>query len=277
MLPAYDMMLPVSMFLPSPSMKRFAICSSGITALFLSVPAHGATFLLNPTQDAFVSSANATSNYGGAGAVGAAAAALANGEFDSVLQFNLSAAKASFDSTFGAGQWTIDGMTLQLTAAAPNNSLFNGFGAGPSGTNINFAGQFAMKWMQNDSWTEGNGTPGAASTTGGITFSTLPSFLSGADQALGNFAFSGATSGNATITLALASSLLADATAGNPVSMLMLPADNSIGMLVNSRTATAANRPVLTVSAVPEPGTTTLLAGAVLAGLLRRRRHARAA
>ena len=246
--------------------------------LTLAASAPAATFALNPTADAFVSSANPTSNYGGAGALGVSAAALSAGEFDSLLQFNLAAAKASFDTAFGAGQWTINSITLQLTATAPNTAIFNGFGSGAGGTNINFAGQFSAKWMQNDSWTEGNGTPGGASTTGGIVFSGLPSFLSGADEALGNFAFGGATNGNTTISLGLTPSFVADATAGNALSLLLLPADNGVGMLVNSRsTGTTANRPLLTLSAIPEPGSTTLIAGAALALLARRRRDARTA
>ena len=167
--------------------KSLLIVLSGLAPC---LSARAATSSSNPTQDALVTAANPTSNYGGAGALGAAAAAvLPQGEFDSLLQFNLAAAKASFDSAFGAGLWAIDGMTLQLTATAPNNSIFNGFGAGPGATNINFAGQFAVKWMQNDSWTEGNGTPASASTTGGVTFSTLPIFVSGADESLGIFSF----------------------------------------------------------------------------------------
>ena len=261
-------------------MKSFTfLISAGFVVLSLTLTAPAATFSLNPTQDTFVSSANPTSNYGGAGALAVSGAALAQGEFDSLLQFNFAAAKASFDTAFGAGQWAIDGMALQLTATAPNNAFFNGFGLGTGGTNINFAGPFAVKWMQNDSWTEGNGTPATASTTGGITLSTLPLFTGGADESLGIFSFGGATTGSATISLGLTPSFVADATAGNPVSLLLLPGNNSVGMLVNSRTATAANRPLLTVSAaaVPEPGSITLLAGGALAWLLRRRRDARAA
>lgn len=232
---------------------------TALAALILTGSASAALVTLNPTQDAFVMAANSSSNYGGAGALGISGfAVLPNGEFDSLLQFNLAAAKASFDTTFGAGQWAINSITLQLTAAPPNNSLFNGFGAGPGGTNVNAAGQFSVKWMQNDSWTEGNGTPAASSTTGGITYSTLPSFLSGADQVLGTFAFGGGTSGNTTVSLSLASSFVADAAAGNAVSLLMLPADTSVEMLVNSRSVgTAASRPLLSVSAsaVPEAGT----------------------
>ncbi len=46
-----------------------------------------------------------------------------------------------FDAAFGAGMWAIDGITLKLTATPPGNAIFNGNGAGPGGTNVNFAGQ----------------------------------------------------------------------------------------------------------------------------------------
>jgi hypothetical protein len=98
---------------------------------------------------------------------------LASGEFQSVLRFDLSGAKTSFNSQFGAGQWSIQSITLSLTATAPNNAIFNS----------SATGQFGISWMQNDSWTEGAGTP-AAPTTTGITFSTLPSLIGAGDCGL---------------------------------------------------------------------------------------------
>jgi hypothetical protein len=247
-------------------------------ALLLTASAPAALFTLTaPTQDAFVSAsaANSANNYGGAGALAVSGSARSKGEFDSVLQYNFAAAKASFDSTFGAGQWVIDGISLQLTAAAPGNSVFNGFGEGAGGTNINFAGQVGVSWMQNDSWTEGTGTPGAPTATG-ITYSTLSSFQSGADQSLGTFAFGGGTSGSFNWNLGLASSFVADAAAGNAVSLLMLPGDTTVGMVVDSRSfGTAAFRPILSVDAiaVPEPGTAGFAVCLALAAMGIRRRY----
>src|SRR5262245_15037090 len=81
--------------------------------------AHGASFSTNATIDAFVTTgptANlSANNYGGAGSISLAAPGLPQGEFQSVLQFNLSGAFSSFNSTFGAGQWSIQSVTLQLT------------------------------------------------------------------------------------------------------------------------------------------------------------------
>jgi hypothetical protein len=260
-------------------LKTFRHLRAAGIAFFIFTAAAQA-FTLNPTIDALVSAANPANNYGGAGALAVSSLSLSKGEFDSVLMFNFAAAKASFDTTFGAGQWAVSSITLQLTSTAPNNSLFNGYQAGPGPTNINYSGSFSATWMQNNSWTEGTGTPNIPTTTG-ITYSTLQStyLTPGSDQSLGTFSIGSATSGNTTWTLSLASSLLTDATAGNQTSLLLTPAsgDTTLGMLVNSRTG--GSPPVLTVTAgpVPEPGTSALLAGMVFVWITRRRHHARAA
>jgi hypothetical protein len=212
-----------------------------------------ATFALNPSADALVTtgpSGNLSgNNYGAAGALSVAAPGLAQGEFQSVLQFSLAGAKTSFDSQFGAGQWAVQSATLQLTATAPGNPLFN-----PSS-----AGQFAVSWMQNDGWAEGAGTPQAPTTTG-ITFASLGGFLSGTDETLGTFGFNGATSGTATYTLNLTPGLSADILAGTAVSLRMFAADTSVSYLSDSRNfPTASARPVLTIAGMPEPGTLTLV------------------
>lgn len=258
----------------------FLACAANLSA---------ATQTLNPVADAFVSSNPALnslgtasisgSNYGAAGALGVAAAGLSKGEFDSLFRFDFSAAKIAFDSALGTGQWAITSVSFQLTLAAPNNALFNGNGAGAGGTNINFAGLVAAKWLQNDSWGEGSGAPAAPATTG-LTFSTLPNFHSAADEPLGTTSFSGATSGTLTLSLGLTPSFTADATAGNLVTIELAPGDSAVAMLADSQNfGTPALRPLLTVIAtpVPEPCAGMLLAAGALAGIARRRRHARAA
>jgi hypothetical protein len=216
--------------------------------LCFSICSHAATFSLNPSLDAFVTpGASGTlsgNNYGGAGALSVAAPGLSQGEFQSLLQFNLSGAKSSFDSQFGIGQWSIQSVTLQLTATAPNNAIFN----------ASSAGQFSASWMQNDTWTEGTGTPQSPTTTG-ITFSTLNSFLGAGDEALGTFSFNGGTTGNTTNTLGLTSSFLADLLGGNNVSIRLLAADTTVSYLFDSKSfGTASSRPLLTITAIPEPG-----------------------
>lgn len=251
-----------------------------ILSVLLTAAVRAATVSLNPVADAFVTAGSSdpnagspNANYGGTGALAVSAAALPKGEFDSLLKFDLSSAKATFDGAFGATPWAIDSITLQLTSSQPNNSIFNGNGAGPGGSNVNFAGAFLVKWMQNDSWIEGNGSPASPGSTG-ITYSTLPTFLTVEDEPLGTFAFGGGTSGNNTWNLALANSFKADATAGGTVSLLLLPADGMVGYLAGSRSS--GSRPLLIVgaSAVPEPTTSALLAGAACTWGARRRRYA---
>ena len=213
----------------------------------LTVSSQAASSSLNPFADAFVTSGPTGNlsiyNYGGAGALSMAAPNLAQGEFQSLLQFNLARVKIEFDSQFGIGQWSIQSVTLQLTATAPNNAIFN----------TPAAGQFAISWMQNDGWSEGAGTPQFPTQTG-ITFATLNNFLSPGDEALGTFNFNGATTGNATYALGLTPSFSADVLAGNTVSFRMFATDTAISAVFDSRSfGTASLRPLLTITAVPEP------------------------
>ncbi len=232
--------------------------------LVLSEVACAATVSLNPTSDAFVSSANAANNYGGAGAVAVSAAGLAKGEIQSLLQFDLSSAKSRFDTTFGAGQWTVQSIALQLTAGSPNNAIFN----------TSAAGSFLVSWMQNDTWQEGSGTPNAPGGTG-VTWNSLPSFLSGSDQSLGTFGFSGATSGSSNYSMSLASGLVGDVNTGQLTSLRLAANDATMSGLFNSRSFTTASaRPILSVTAVavPEPAAWLLAAlGAFGITMIRRR------
>jgi len=249
---------------------KLAVAATGI-ALLLALPVRAATFSLNPSADAFVTTGPTANlignNYGGAGALSVAAPGLSHGQFQSVLQFGLSGAKTTFDTQFGAGQWSIQFVTLQLTATAPNNAIFNS----------SAAGQFGISWMQNDSWTEGTGTP-ATPTTTGITYTSLTdTFIGGGDENLGTFSFAGGTSGAATYTLSLTPGFLTDASAGNLVGFRLFAADNAVSYLFDSRSfGTTSARPLLTVVAVPEPAAVPLLAvgAALLVGAKRcRRKH----
>ena len=225
-----------------------------------------ASVSVNPAADAFVTTGPtgnlSNSNYGGAGALSVAAPGSGQGEFQSVLQFNLAGARSSFDTQFGLGQWSLQSVTLQVTAALPNNGIFN-----PSA-----AGQFGVSWMQNDSWVEGAGTPNGPSATG-INFSSLQgTFVGAGDENLGTFGFDGSTTAAATYNLNLSSGFLADLLAGNNVSLRMFAADNAVSYLFDSRNfSTVASRPLLTLTAVPEPGSAALVGMAVLGGVVRRR------
>jgi hypothetical protein len=251
----------------------FKFIRRGMAAMLYSawltsgMPAAAAVVNLNPSADAFVAAAQPANNYGAAGALAIAAPELSNGEFQSVMRFDASAAKGTFDALFGLDGWEIQSVTLRLTATSPNNPLFN----------VPAAGQFQIEWTQNDTWVEGTGGPNNPSTSG-ISFSTLPAFLGGADESLGSFSYNGATSGSTTYSLALTSGLTTDIAAGDAVGLRLFAADGVVSYVFNSRNfPTASGRPELSITAeaVPEPATFFLLAcGAAV--LLRRIEHGRA-
>lgn len=260
--------------------------------LLLAASASGAIVSLNTVADTFVtggsSDSNAgspTANYGGAGALEISAPGSPEGEIQSLLRFDLSSAKASFDLTFGAGNWVINGVTLQLgtnfgtQGVQPNNPIFNAINGG----------KFAIDWMANDNWGEGNGTPASPfipsnPPVDGATFNSLSGLISGSDRTLGVFTYTPVGNTNpptvppATYSLALDPSFVADVSAGDLVSLRGYAADTSVSYLFNARSfGTTANRPTLIISAVPEPGTATLLLCAGIPWLTRRRRYARQA
>ena len=227
-----------------------------------TIKASAATVDLIPVADATVSAANSTNNYGGGGALSLAGngAPSSKGEFQSVLRFDASSAKSSFDLLFGIGQWTVQSIELRLYADIASGAIFNA----PN------AGQFSTSWMANDSWVEGTGTV-TAPKTDGITFASLPSYLSGSDEALGTFSYDGTTDVTKpnTYSLTLAPDFLSDVSAGNLVSLQLSPADTSVSYFFHSRSySQSAARAALTITAVPEPASGCLLTmGAVLVTL----------
>ncbi len=247
-----------------------------LAAVCLGLIAGGAsaqTVSINPSEDAFVAASSANSNYGSAGALGISGSAASKGIFNSVIKFNLSSVKTSFDTLYGAGLWSVQTVTLKLTATPPNNTLFND----------QSAGQLSIVWMQDDSWAGGTGTPSSPGASG-ITYSTLPSFLGAGDQSLGTFAFDPDTTANGssiTYTLGQSSGLLGDIQSGSSASLELLAASSGVSFLFNSvNNGNMANRPSLTVTAVPVPEVSEwFLMGVGCAMLVafrcRRLRHAR--
>jgi hypothetical protein len=226
------------------------------------------TVQVGPAADAFVSSASAGSNYGGAGGL-AVSANLANGQLTSLLGFVLANAKTQFDATYGAGQWVVQSASLQLTAAFPQAITFNS----PSA-----AGTIAATWQANDAWVEGTGTPISPGSVG-VTWNTLPSLVGAGDQSMGSLAYNGSTGGTATYPLTVSSGFGADLLGGSPATLRLSAGDAQVSGVFNSRSYTnPPSRPVLnvTAAAVPEPTGAALLIAGVSARGLRRRRAGRA-
>jgi hypothetical protein len=248
----------------TPLAVRIVLCACVFVASDAVVLAQSVS--LNPVADAFVSSSEPASNYGGGGALGVSALVVPNGELQSLLRFDLSSAKSSFDSAHGPGNWLLSSVTLQLAASSPSNSIFNA----PN------AGQFSATWMQDDSWVEGTGTPSSPGSTG-VTWNTLPSYFSLLDQSVGIFNFDGSTTATAIYSLTLSSGLVGDATAGDLASILLRApiGETAMAGVFNSRSfGTTSRRPLLTLNAVavPEPGTWLLAAcGAAFSARAHRR------
>jgi hypothetical protein len=212
-----------------------------------------------PVADAFVRSLDVTHNYGSAGALSVSGSIATNptsgvqeGLLDSFLQFNLGSTVASFNSTFGVGQWTISSVTLALTAQNANNADFN-LGAGA----------FEVRWIGNNSWLEGTGTPSSPGTNG-ITYAQEPSILNpSVDESLGTFNYNGVTSGQVKLSLGLPSGFLSDISTGGLASFYMTATPGStVGFTFNSRNFTSSSAwPALDITAVaiPEPTTAALL------------------
>lgn len=234
------------------------------SGLLISLPhASAETFLLNPIADAFVATGSpgnplgadlTANNYGGAGTLALSGSGSVKGEFQSFLKFDLSAAATQFNSVYGAGNWSISSVTLQLASnfavqgAQPNNNIFNAINGG----------NFAIDWMSSDSWTEGTGNPSSPGGTG-INYDSLATLLGSSDKTLGSYNY--VPPGNnvpVTWTLGLDSAFVADAAAGNNVSLRLYALDSSMNYLFNSQSF-ASNHPLLTVTAVPEPATCAML------------------
>lgn len=238
-------------------------------AILLAVahPSFAATFTTTPIADAYVATGPtgnlSNNNYGGGGALAIAAPGLPNGEFQTVMKFDLGPARASFDATYGAGAWSVESVSLQLSSSPHNNAIYNNIAPG----------SFGISLMLNNSWVEGSGNASAPGSTG-ITYNSLVSTFENpaVDQALGTFAFPGGSSGANTYSLDLSPGLASDIMAGNQVTLRLDAADSQVSYLFTSRAATLpADQPQLVITTVPEPGTILLFGLGAAALILRRK------
>jgi hypothetical protein len=204
------------------------------------------SYTTGATADAFLTtgpSGNLSAdNFGGEGSLAVAAGGLPGGQFQTLLRFDLSGARAALDAQAGVGQWNIFDVVLALSATPPGNGIFN-----PTA-----AGLINVSLMQNNTWVEGTGTA-AAPATSGVSFNGLPGITSPADQALGVFHVGSATSGDSLFTLALTPGLVNGILSGGDIDLRLSAADNAVAYLFKSR-SDANLYPLLRIDVVPEPG-----------------------
>jgi len=214
------------------------------------------TYTVTNNADAFLATGSpanpagadlTTLNFGGAATLAIAPASSVKGEFQSVIKFNLSNGIALFNSTCGTNNWTVGGVSLELSSnygtggVQPNNPIFN----------VINGGQFVIEWLSDDDWVEGTGNPNLP-TTDGVTYDSLPSLLMGPHEILCTNTYS--PPGNnvpVTWTLPLSTNLVADIAAGGDVTFLLYAADDQINYLFNSYSYGRGNEPLIHVTANP--------------------------
>lgn len=262
--------------------------AANLGTLLFALPFAGfaqSSYTINDTMaDAFIANGPSGNlaglNFGSAGTLAIAPASSAKGEFDSVIEFNTSSAFNNFNTTYGAGNWQVTGVSLMLASnfgvqgQQPNNNIFN---------TIN-AGSFGMDWLANNSWVEGTGGGnGSAPVNNSITFNTKSTLFSDGSDSLGVYIYT--PPGNnvyLSYNLPLDANLTSEALVGGDVSLYFYAADNQVSYLFNSKEF-ASNHPelTLTVSPVPEPASLAVVSGGLAllslapGGLLKTRRQKR--
>lgn len=264
-------------------MKTTTCCIATILSVLMFQPvwSHADTvYITTPTADAFLAAGSATNpvcttncaslNFGGTGNLAVSSASSVKGEFDTVIKFNMDGAVNQFNSTYGAGNWQVTGISLNL------NSNFGTQGAQPSNLLFNSAngGNFNVQWISNNSWVEG--TNGGVGGAGGVTFNSIPTLLSGATASLGTFTYTlpGANNVYVMYNLPLNSNLVSNVNAGGDLSLFLTPADDQIGYLMAARSAGMTNPQfIVTAAPVPVPAALWLFGSglAAMAGWARRK------
>ena len=213
------------------------------------------TFTATTSDDAFLATGSPTNpkgadltgaNFGAAGVLTIAPAASTNGEFQSVLKFNLSGATGLFNTAYGP-HWTISEVSLELTGnfattgAQPDNPIFNPVSRG----------NFVIEWLADDNWVEGTGRPNAP-TIDGVTYNSLPDLLTGAHEILcTNIYLPPGDNVHLTWPLPLKTNLVNDIAGGNAVTFRFYAVDNQISYLFNSHNFGNGNEPLIHVTAIP--------------------------
>jgi len=233
-----------------------------VLACLVSLPASlVAQFTTHSQQveaDTFVSSGEPDSNFGSLGGIEIAAPTIAQPRTQmTLLRFDTSELRSSFDADYGAGNWVVTGVTLTLFSSVatagqqPNNARFNKIAAGG----------FQLDLLGHNAWSET-----------AITWNTLPDILPGAGNTnsltpLGTFFWDATGQPSSVWTLTPDSSLAEHIYDGDRVTILGQPtADSTVGYLFNSLNNNPGYLNV-TVTAVPEPSSYSLGAGVLCVAL----------
>lgn len=237
-------------------MSRLALNFFAIVLLGACLPGQAqVAFTSTTSDDAFLATGSpgnpigtdlTAANFGAAGVLYIAPAVSANGEYQSVLKFNLSGATNLFNATYGPN-WIITAISLELTGSfgtqgqPPDNAIFNPINGG----------KFVIEWLAADNWVEGNGRPNAP-TTDGVAYSSLLALLASAHEILCTNTY--APPGNnvhLTWPLPLKTNLVNDIASGGTVSFRLFAADDQISYLFNSHNFGNGNQPLIHVTAIP--------------------------
>jgi hypothetical protein len=237
------------------SLRGVAVSTFAVLAVCAEVQAQ-VTFTNTTSADAFLATGSPSNpdgadltglNYGGAGTLAISPASAVEGEFQSVIRFDVSGARSLFDATYGTNNWSVDSILLQLTSnygtqgQQPNNMIFN----------VISGGQFVIEWLSDTNWIEGTGTPNLP-TMVGVSYSSLSNLLSSAHEILCTNTYS--PPGNnvpVAYTMPLDTNLLTAVASGGSISFLFYAGDNQVGYLFSSREYGRGNEPLIEVTANP--------------------------
>jgi hypothetical protein len=208
------------------------------------------TYSQRVEADTFVSSGQPNANFGTLGAMEIAAPTTAQPRTEmALLGFDTSAMQASFNVQYGAGNWAVTGVTLQLfsnvalAGQQPNNSSFNRIAAGG----------FEFDLLGNNNWNESS-----------LTWNTLPTILPGNNNnntltSLGVFNWDATGAASSVWSLTAGQSLVDEIDVGSEVTILGQPTSGStVGYLFNTLTSNPGYLDV-TVEPVPEPSIVALV------------------
>jgi hypothetical protein len=271
-----------------------AVCCTGLlntsaladTSVSLHAVADSCVFTgVGPNSTGYYDAASR--NFGSMNSRQVAGAGNSRGEFDAVIRFDSSAATASLNSQYGAGNWMITGASLTLCTSdnVSGPGIFNAPGA---------AGLFDVSWMSADGgWLQGSGYKNNGSGAGnaadhnvtgvnftsGITWNSLHTTLTASPATLLNTCIYQDLGMLVTETFNLgtgSTAFLDSLESGTTASLLLTPDDNTMAFNFTSHSYGGGADPynptlTLTIETVPEPGTSALIAGGLLLLCVRRR------